>query len=349
MKKMKSLKALIEKGKKNGKIKSQEIDSVVAAIAITDEELDEFYNLVQEHQIEILDDYDDIENDAKNIESTIDVSDVDDQVKAYLITIGNIPLLTHEQEIELAMRILENDGKAKEKLINANLRLVVSIAKRYIGRDMEFLDLIQEGNMGLIRAVEKFDYKKGYRFSTYATWWIKQAITRGIAEKARGIRLPVHMHEKVNRIKRAIAHLSNVKDGEPSIDEIAEEVKMKPEEVKTILKASQSIISLSTPIGEEEDSCLADFISDDETVTPFESAADDNLRIIMAKVMQRELTPREQKVIKLRYGVEDDIPRTLEEVGSRMGITRERVRQIEVKALKKLRVHCDKELRDFVA
>ncbi len=311
MKKIKDLKAVIEKGRKNGKIKSQEIDSVVAATAITDEELDEFYNLVQEHQIEILDDYDDIENDAKNIESTIDVSDVDDQVKAYLITIGNIPLLTHEQEIELAMRILENDGKAKEKLINANLRLVVSIAKRYIGRDMEFLDLIQEGNMGLIRAVEKFDYKKGYRFSTYATWWIKQAITRGIAEKARGIRLPVHMHEKVNRIKRAIAHLSNVKDGEPSIEEIAEEVKMKPKEVKTILKASQSIISLSTPIGEEEDSCLADFISDDENISPFESAADDNLKIIMAKMMQRELTPREQKVIKLRYGVEDDIPRTL--------------------------------------
>lgn len=346
----KELKALIVKATKNGgKIKSQEIDSIIAASTITDEDIDEFYSLVEDNQIEIVDDYEGIEKDAKSIETTVDVSEIDDHIRAYLKLIGSIPLLTHEQEIELAMRILENDAAAKEKLINANLRLVVSIAKRYTGREMELLDLIQEGNMGLIKAVDKFDYEKGYRFSTYATWWIKQAITRGIAEKARGIRLPVHMHEKVGRIKRAIAHLSNVIGKEPSIEQIAEEVNMKPDEVKVVLKAGQNLISLETPIGEEEESTLKDFISDDENTSPFESAAMDDLKIRMARAIREELTPREQKVINLRYGVEDNMPLTLEAVGEQMGITRERVRQIESKAIRKLRAHCSKDLRDFVA
>lgn len=346
----KELKALIVKATKNGgKIKSQEIDSIIAAKSITDEEIDEFYTLVEDNQIEIVDDYEGIEKDAKSIETTVDVSEIDDHIRAYLKLIGSIPLLTQEQEVELAMRILENDAAAKEKLINANLRLVVSIAKRYTGREMELLDLIQEGNMGLIKAVDKFDYKKGYRFSTYATWWIKQAITRGIAEKARGIRLPVHMHEKVGRIKRAIAHLSNAIGKEPSIEQIAEEVNMKPDEVKVVLKAGQNLISLETPIGEEEESTLKDFISDDENISPFESAAMDDLKIRMARAIREELTPREQKVINLRYGVEDNIPLTLEAVGEQMGITRERVRQIESKAIRKLRVRCNKEFRDFVA
>ena len=347
----KELKALIEKARKNGgKIKSQEIDSIIAAKSITDEEIDEFYTLVEKYQIEITDDYDTIVKDAKNIENVVDVSEIDDHIRAYLKLIGSIPLLTQEQEVELAMRICEDGNKkAKEKLINANLRLVVSIAKRYTGREMELLDLIQEGNMGLIKAVDKFDYKKGYRFSTYATWWIKQAITRGIAEKARGIRLPVHMHEKVGRIKRAIAHLSNVIGKEPSIEQIAEEVNMKPDEVKVVLKAGQNLISLETPIGEEEESTLKDFISDDENISPFESAAMDDLKIRMARAIREELTPREQKVINLRYGVEDNMPLTLEAVGEQMGITRERVRQIESKAIRKLRVRCNKEFRDFVA
>ena len=349
MKKIKDLKVLIEKGKKNGKIKSQEIDSVIAESKITDEEIDEFYNLIEEYQIEIIDDYEDIVNDAQNIED-IDVSEIDDHIRAYLKKIGSIPLLTHEQEVELAIRIHQNDNKAKDQLVNANLRLVVSIAKRYIGRGMQFLDLIQEGNIGLIRAVEKYDYEKGYRFSTYATWWIRQAITRAIAEKSREIRLPVHMHEKYNKIKRTIAHLSNMNGSEPSIEEVAQEVGMKPDDIRNIIKSCQDTISLDTPIGEEEDSHLGDFIADDETVSPFESAAQDSLKICMMKMLKEELTPREEKVIKLRYGVEDDRVRTLDEVGKIMGITRERVRQIEAKALRKLRnPRCVKVLRDFAA
>ncbi len=349
MKKIKDLKALIEKGRKNGKIKSQEIDSVIAESKITDEEIDEFYNLIGEYQIEIIDDYEDIVNDSQNIED-IDVSEIDDHIRVYLKKIGSIPLLTHEQEVELAIRIQQNDKKAKDQLVNANLRLVVSIAKRYIGRGMQFLDLIQEGNIGLIRAVEKFDYKKGYKFSTYATWWIRQAITRAIAEKSREIRLPVHMHEKYNKIKRTIAHLSNMNGCEPSIEEIAKEIGMKPDDVRNIIKSCQDTISLDTPIGEEEDSQLRDFIADDETVSPFESAAQDTLKDCMANIIKERLTTREAKVIKLRFGVDDDRPRTLEEVGSTMGITRERVRQIEAKALRKLRhPSCAKLLYDFIA
>ena len=349
MKKFKDLKALIEKGKKDGSIQSQEIDSVIATTEVTDEEIEKFYDLVEEHKIQIIDNYDDIVTDAQSIDD-VDVSDDDDNIRVYLKKIGSVPLLTHEQEIELAIRIQENDKKAIDQLIEANLRLVVSIAKRYIGRGMEFLDLIEEGNIGLIKAVEKYDYLKGFKFSTYATWWIRQAITRAIAEKSREIRLPVHVHEKHNKIRKTITHLTNITGKEPTIEEVAEELNMKPDEVRNILKSCQDTVSLDTPIGEEEDSHLGDFIADEENVSAFDSAAQGALKSCMSKMLREKLTPREAKVIKLRFGVDDDRPRTLEEVGSTMGITRERVRQIEAKALRKLRhPSCVKVLYDFIA
>ena len=273
---------------------------------------------------------------------------MDDPVRVYLKEIGRVPLLTSEEEIELAIRISDDDKKAKQRLAEANLRLVVSIAKRYVGRGMQFLDLIQEGNLGLIKAVEKFDYTKGFKFSTYATWWIRQAITRAIADQARTIRIPVHMVETINKVKKTSSQLLHKNGRDPSAEEIAEELGMTPDKVREILRLAQEPVSLETPIGEEEDSHLGDFIPDDEALSPADAASISLLKEQLAEVL-KTLTPREEKVLSLRFGLEDGHPRTLEEVGKEFNVTRERIRQIEAKALRKLRHPSrSKKLRDFL-
>ena len=273
---------------------------------------------------------------------------MDDPVRMYLKEIGKVPLLTAEEEIELAKKIELGDEKAKQKLAEANLRLVVSIAKRYVGRGMLFLDLIQEGNLGLIKAVEKFDYRKGYKFSTYATWWIRQAITRAIADQARTIRIPVHMVETINKIMRVSRQLVQELGREPSADEIAEKLDMPVEKVREILKIAQEPVSLETPIGEEEDSHLGDFIQDDNVPVPAEAAAYTMLKEQIGEVLT-SLTPREQSVLRLRFGLDDGRSRTLEEVGKEFNVTRERIRQIEAKSLRKLRHPSrSKKLKDYL-
>ena len=300
-----------------------------------------------EPDIEDLQDVEDIrldEIDLTNIEGV----NIDDPVRMYLREIGKIPLLTYEQELDLAKRILDGDEEAKQKLTESNLRLVVSIAKKYVGRGMLFLDLIQEGNMGLIKAVEKFDYTKGYKFSTYATWWIRQAITRAIADQARTIRIPVHMVETINKLIRTSRHLLQKNGREPSPEEIAAEMEIPVEKVMEIQKIAQDPVSLETPIGEEDDSHLGDFIQDDDSPAPQDSAAYTLLREQLDEVMDT-LTPREAKVLKLRFGLEDGKARTLEEVGREFMVTRERIRQIEAKALRKLRHPSrSKKLRDYM-
>jgi RNA polymerase primary sigma factor len=266
----------------------------------------------------------------------------------YLKEIGKVPLLTSDEEVELAQRIADGDESARQRLAEANLRLVVSIAKRYVGRGMMFLDLIQEGNLGLIKAVEKFDYTKGYKFSTYATWWIRQAITRAIADQARTIRIPVHMVETINKVVRTSRQLLQELGREPSAEEIGKELDMAPEKVDEILKISQEPVSLETPIGEEEDSHLGDFIQDDDASEPAEAASYQLLREQLVEVLST-LTPREEKVLRLRFGLEDGRTRTLEEVGREFNVTRERIRQIEAKALRKLRHPSrSKKLKDFL-
>ena len=273
---------------------------------------------------------------------------LDDPVKAYLKEIGRVPLLTPEEEIELAIRIADNDEKAKKRLAEANLRLVVSIAKRYVGRGMQFLDLIQEGNLGLIKAVDKFDYTKGFKFSTYATWWIRQAITRAIADQARTIRIPVHMVETINKVKKANSQLLHQNGREPTADEISEYLEMPVDKVREILRVAQEPVSLETPIGEEEDSHLGDFIPDDDALAPADAASMSLLKEQLADVL-KTLTPREEKVLSLRFGLEDGNPKTLEEVGKEFNVTRERIRQIEAKALRKLRHPSrSKKLKDFL-
>ena len=299
-----------------------------------------------------LEDIDDIEKDLllqdmKDM-SFVDNLNVDDPVKMFLKEIGKIPLLTYEQENELAERMVNGDKEAKKQLIESNLRLVVSIAKKYIGRGMHFLDLIQEGNLGLIKAVDKFDQSKGYKFSTYATWWIRQAITRAIADQARTIRIPVHMVETINKLIRTSRHLLQTLGREPTPEEIAEELEMPVERVREVLKVAQEPISLETPVGEEDESNLGNFIPDDEAPSPSEQAADVLLREHIEDVMQT-LTPREAKVLKLRFGLQDGRMRTLEEVGKEFDVTRERIRQIEAKALRKLRHPSrSKRLKDFM-
>ncbi len=284
------------------------------------------------------------EIDLNNIEGV----SVDDPVRMYLREIGRIPLLTFDEELDLAKKVLEGDEDAKQKLAESNLRLVVSIAKKYVGRGMLFLDLIQEGNMGLIKAVEKFDYQKGYKFSTYATWWIRQAITRAIADQARTIRIPVHMVETINKLIRTSRHLLQQLGREPSPEEIAEEMEIPVEKVMEIQKIAQDPVSLETPIGEEDDSHLGDFIPDDESPAPHDSAAYTLLKEQLEEVMST-LTPREAKVLKLRFGLEDGKARTLEEVGKEFQVTRERIRQIEAKALRKLRHPSrSKRLKDYM-
>ena len=298
-----------------------------------------------------------IEQDARNFDTTENMDKyfsqeglaIDDPVRMYLKEIGKIPLLTPEREAELAERISLGDKMAKDELIEANLRLVVSIAKRHVGKGMYFLDLIQEGNLGLIKAVEKFDYSKGYKFSTYATWWIRQAITRAIADQARTIRIPVHMVETIHKVSRTTRQLLQELGREPTTDEIAKALDMTPDKVREIMKIAQDPVSLETPIGEEEDSHLGDFVEDNDSPAPSDSASYSLLREQLCNVLHT-LTPREEQVIKLRFGLEDGRPRTLEEVGRKFEITRERIRQIEAKALRKLRHPSrSKTLKDYLS
>ena len=350
-------KALVEKGKASGKLTTQEIDAAIIEMDLDIEELDKLYETLESSNIEIIDDLSSasLESFDVDIPKSLDigsgddrVSNVDDPVKVYLKEIGRVPLLTPEEEIELAIRISDDDKQAKQRLAEANLRLVVSIAKRYVGRGMQFLDLIQEGNLGLIKAVDKFDYTKGFKFSTYATWWIRQAITRAIADQARTIRIPVHMVETINKVKKTNSQLLHKNGRDPTAEEIAAELDMPVDKVREILRVAQEPVSLETPIGEEEDSHLGDFIPDDDAPAPADAASMLLLKEQLNDVL-RTLTPREAKVLALRFGLEDGHPHTLEEVGSEFGVTRERIRQIEAKALRKLRHPSrSKCLKDFL-
>ena len=328
---------------------------------INPEQIDTVFDKFEEMGVDILKDDFEEEPDIEDLESIEEVEDlqninltnfeglsVDDPVRMYLREIGKIPLLSYEEELELAQKVLDGDEEAKKKLSESNLRLVVSIAKKYVGRGMLFLDLIQEGNMGLIKAVEKFDYTKGYKFSTYATWWIRQAITRAIADQARTIRIPVHMVETINKLIRTSRLLLQRLGREPSPEEIAQELEMCVEKVMEIQKIAQDPVSLETPIGEEDDSHLGDFIQDDDSPAPQDAAAYTMLKEQLEEVMNT-LTPREAKVLKLRFGLEDGKARTLEEVGKEFDVTRERIRQIEAKALRKLRHPSrSKKLKDYM-
>ena len=343
---------LMEHGKAVGKLTTKEITDALEKLDYDVDQMDNFYDTCASLNIEIIDDIVvddtlDISNPEEDIEQTdVDISlstdgvAIDDPVKIYLKEIGRVPLLTSEEEIQLAESMSSNNEKdasrARKRLAEANLRLVVSIAKRYVGRGMSFLDLIQEGNMGLIKAVEKFDYTKGYKFSTYATWWIRQAITRAIADQARTIRIPVHMVETINKLIRVSRQLLQELGREPTPEEIAAEMNLPVERVREILKISQEPVSLETPIGEEEDSHLGDFIQDDNVPVPAEAAAFTLLKEQLVEVLET-LTDREQKVLRLRFGLDDGRARTLEEVGKQFNVTRERIRQIEAKALRKLR------------
>ena len=349
---------ILKKAKEKGKITygdlATELDDV------NPEQIDKVFDAFEELGVDLLSDDMDEEPDIEDLKEVEDLKldeitdtsyegvNVDDPVRMYLREIGRIPLLTFDQELELAKRILEDDDEARQQLAESNLRLVVSIAKKYVGRGMLFLDLIQEGNMGLIKAVEKFDYTKGFKFSTYATWWIRQAITRAIADQARTIRIPVHMVETINKLIRTSRHLLQQLGREPTPEEIAQEMEIPVEKVVEIQKIAQDPVSLETPIGEEDDSHLGDFIQDDDSPAPHDSAAYTLLREQLEEVMNT-LTPREAKVLKLRFGLEDGKSRTLEEVGKEFQVTRERIRQIEAKALRKLRHPSrSKKLRDYM-
>ena len=343
------LKALIDKGVANGKINSSEIDAVIVEADVDMEKMDEIYSKLESKGVEIIDDFSDDALDDISVDidvpkdydsvavSTMDAKSViDDPVKVYLKDIGRVPLLSPEEEIELAIRIENNDREAKEILTKANLRLVVSIAKKYVGRGMMFLDLIQEGNLGLIKAVDKFDHSKGFKFSTYATWWIRQSITRAIADQGRTIRIPVHMVETINKVKKASNMLLHRDGKEPTPEDIAKELGIGVDKVREILRISQEPVSLETPIGEEEDSHLGDFIPDEDALSPADAAAMTFLKTKVNEVLET-LTPREAEVLRLRFGLGEGTPQTLEEVGKAFNVTRERIRQIEAKALRKLR------------
>ena len=352
------LKQLVAHGKKNKSIlELQEINDFFSDMELDAEQMEKVYEYLEANHIDVLrvsgdgdgieelddvDDSDIVLTDEDDVDmEKIDLSvpdgiSIEDPVRMYLKEIGKVPLLSADEEVELAKRMAEGDEDAKKRLAEANLRLVVSIAKRYVGRGMLFLDLIQEGNLGLIKAVEKFDYRKGYKFSTYATWWIRQAITRAIADQARTIRIPVHMVETINKLIRVSRQLLQELGREPTPEEIAEEMHMSVERVREILKISQEPVSLETPIGEEEDSHLGDFIQDDNVPVPADAAAFTMLKEQLEDVLST-LTDREQKVLRLRFGLDDGRARTLEEVGKEFNVTRERIRQIEAKALRKLR------------
>ena len=344
---------LLKIGKEKGKITYEELASKLKGLELTGDELDELYNLFNENNIQIIaEDETEGTTDGEKIilDDTILTKDltINDPVRMYLKEIGQIKLLTMDEELKLADRILEGDPMAKSILAEANLRLVVSIAKRYVGRGMLFLDLIQEGNIGLMKAVEKFDVTKGYKFSTYATWWIRQAITRAIADQARTIRVPVHMVETINKLARIQRQLTLELNREPSEDELAKKMNMSVEKIRDIYKISQDPVSLETPIGEEDDSHLGDFIKDERNVSPEEYATNELLKDEISEVLLT-LTEREEKVIRLRFGLEDGKSRTLEEVGQLFGVTRERIRQIEAKALRKLRHPSrSRKLKDYI-
>jgi len=365
------LKLLEESGKsKKNTLEIDEIKKVFSDMPLSDEQMEKVRSYLEERGIDVvqfsvndkdfedsmllikdddivLDEEEDV--DVENIDLTVPEGvSVEDPVRMYLKEIGKVPLLTADEEVELARRMEEGDDEAKKKLAEANLRLVVSIAKRYVGRGMLFLDLIQEGNLGLIKAVEKFDYRKGYKFSTYATWWIRQAITRAIADQARTIRIPVHMVETINKLIRVSRQLLQDYGREPTPEEIAEKMNLSVDRVREILKISQEPVSLETPIGEEEDSHLGDFIQDDNVPAPADAAAFTMLREQLEEVLDT-LTEREQKVLRLRFGLDDGHARTLEEVGKEFNVTRERIRQIEAKALRKLRHPSrSRKLRDYL-
>lgn len=344
---------LIETGKKKGVLSYKEINDALADVEIDVNDLESIYEKLDNAGVEIVENFDAELEDIQANEEKIDLSipegvGLDDPVRMYLKEIGKVPLLSAQEEIELAERMHSGDEKAKKRLAEANLRLVVSIAKRYVGRGMLFLDLIQEGNLGLIKAVEKFDYTKGYKFSTYATWWIRQAITRSIADQARTIRIPVHMVETINKLIRVSRQLLQQLGREPRVDEIAKEMNMNEDRVREIMKIAQEPVSLETPIGEEEDSILGDFIPDSDAPAPADMAAYMLLKEQLMEVLDT-LTDREAKVLKLRFGLEDGRARTLEEVGKEFDVTRERIRQIEAKALRKLRHPSrSRKLRDFL-
>jgi RNA polymerase primary sigma factor len=360
---------LLSSGKKRGFLNYQEIVTRMASFDLETDQFEDFLDQLGDHGVEILNETDEIDedNEAEEIEER-DVTDenrqteefdltdlsvppgikINDPVRMYLKEIGRVSLLSADEEVELAKRIELGDEEAKRRLAEANLRLVVSIAKRYVGRGMLFLDLIQEGNMGLIKAVEKFDYLKGYKFSTYATWWIRQAITRAIADQARTIRIPVHMVETINKLIRISRQLLQELGREPSAEEIAQEMDMSPEKVREIQKIAQEPVSLETPIGEEDDSHLGDFIPDEDALAPADAAAYELLKEQLEDVLDT-LTEREENVLRLRFGLDDGRTRTLEEVGKVFGVTRERIRQIEAKALRKLRHPSrSKRLKDFL-
>ena len=348
---------LVDEGREQGYLASDHIADALQDVELTPDQIDGIYNLFADLGIDILEGETVVGvegGDAKPEEEVVAKLDLsvksltNDPVRMYLKEIGKVPLLTAEEEVSLARRIERRDMRAKSKLIEANLRLVVSIAKRYVGRGMLFLDLIQEGNLGLIRAVEKFDYRKGYKFSTYATWWIRQAITRAIADQARTIRIPVHMVETINKLIRVQRQLLQDIGREPTAEEIAAEMGTTPLKVREILKISQEPVSLETPIGEEEDSQLGDFIEDEEAAIPVDAVSEIMRREELNRVLST-LTHRERKVIELRFGLKGEHPRTLEEVGQKFGVTRERIRQIEAKTLAKLKAYRESQkLRDYL-
>lgn len=350
---------LTEVGKKTGVLAYDDIAERLSNFELDSDQMDEFYEFLGDQGVELVGDNEDADPNIQELakgEEEFDLNDlsvppgvkINDPVRMYLKEIGRVDLLSAEEEIELAKRIEDQDEEAKRRLAEANLRLVVSIAKRYVGRGMLFLDLIQEGNMGLIKAVEKFDYRKGYKFSTYATWWIRQAITRAIADQARTIRIPVHMVETINKLIRVQRQLLQDLGREPTPEEIAEDMDLTPDKVREILKIAQEPVSLETPIGEEDDSHLGDFIEDQDATSPSEHAAYELLKEQLEDVLDT-LTDREENVLRLRFGLDDGRTRTLEEVGKVFGVTRERIRQIEAKALRKLRHPSrSKRLKDFL-
>ncbi|PAB58912.1 RNA polymerase sigma factor RpoD [Anaeromicrobium sediminis] len=353
-KKLLLVKKLVDKGKKTGMLTYTEVMNTLEEVDIDKEQIEEVYDNLSSMGIEIVGEKETVKEKTEEEETVnIDISipkgiNIDDPVRMYLKEIGKVPLLSATEEIELAKKMELGDEYSKKRLCEANLRLVVSIAKRYVGRGMLFLDLIQEGNLGLIKAVEKFDWRKGYKFSTYATWWIRQAITRAIADQARTIRIPVHMVETINKLIRVSRQLLQELGREPKPDEIAKEMDLPEEKVREILKIAQEPVSLETPIGEEEDSHLGDFIPDDDAPAPAEAAAFSMLKEQLIEVLDT-LTPREQKVLRLRFGLDDGRARTLEEVGKKFDVTRERIRQIEAKALRKLRHPSrSKKLKDYL-